>query len=185
VGGAEAQWEGRYTIGISWFPWLCRRVGDLELEEVAQVSGCYPVGIRCRCWSDVSYMSSIHFNGGWGGQQHQERSFPLCFQVFSMTSLNIYLISNLVLMWNLWGTCFIQGTKCRPQLLVAALESLQSSYMILVSLKSHSGGEGVKSRGQGNGGSIQDLKRGHVAGQWWCMPLIPALGRQRQVDFRV
>jgi hypothetical protein len=20
---------------------------------------------------------------------------------------------------------------------------------------------------------------------WWCMPLIPALGRQRQVDFRV
>jgi hypothetical protein len=23
------------------------------------------------------------------------------------------------------------------------------------------------------------------AGQWWCMPLIPALGRQRQVDFWV
>jgi hypothetical protein len=22
-----------------------------------------------------------------------------------------------------------------------------------------------------------------VAGQWWHMPLIPALGRQRQVDF--
>jgi hypothetical protein len=21
------------------------------------------------------------------------------------------------------------------------------------------------------------------AGQWWCTPLIPALGRQRQVDF--
>jgi hypothetical protein len=21
------------------------------------------------------------------------------------------------------------------------------------------------------------------AGQWWCMPLIPALGRQRQADF--
>jgi hypothetical protein len=20
-------------------------------------------------------------------------------------------------------------------------------------------------------------------GQWWCMPLIPALGRQRQADF--
>jgi hypothetical protein len=24
---------------------------------------------------------------------------------------------------------------------------------------------------------------GKVAGQWWCMPLIPALGRQRQADF--
>jgi hypothetical protein len=23
----------------------------------------------------------------------------------------------------------------------------------------------------------------YVAGQWWCMPLIPALGRQRQADF--
>jgi hypothetical protein len=23
------------------------------------------------------------------------------------------------------------------------------------------------------------------AGQWWCTPLIPALGRQRQVDFLV
>jgi hypothetical protein len=22
-----------------------------------------------------------------------------------------------------------------------------------------------------------------VARQWWCMPLIPALGRQRQADF--
>jgi hypothetical protein len=22
-----------------------------------------------------------------------------------------------------------------------------------------------------------------LAGQWWCMPLIPALGRQRQADF--
>jgi hypothetical protein len=22
------------------------------------------------------------------------------------------------------------------------------------------------------------------AGQWWCTPLIPALGRQRQVDFK-
>ena len=22
-----------------------------------------------------------------------------------------------------------------------------------------------------------------IAGQWWCMPLILALGRQRQVDF--
>jgi hypothetical protein len=21
------------------------------------------------------------------------------------------------------------------------------------------------------------------AGRWWCMPLIPALGRQRQADF--
>jgi hypothetical protein len=24
-----------------------------------------------------------------------------------------------------------------------------------------------------------------VAEQWWCMPLIPALGRQRQIDFWV
>ena len=24
-----------------------------------------------------------------------------------------------------------------------------------------------------------------LAGQWWCRPLIPALGRQRQEDFRV
>jgi hypothetical protein len=23
----------------------------------------------------------------------------------------------------------------------------------------------------------------YLAGQWWCMPLIPALGRQRQADF--
>jgi hypothetical protein len=23
----------------------------------------------------------------------------------------------------------------------------------------------------------------HSVGQWWCMPLIPALGRQRQEDF--
>ena len=56
-------------------------------------------------------------------------------------SLNIYPISNLVLVWNLWGTCVIQGTKFRPQFLVADLESLQSSHKILVSLKSHSGGD--------------------------------------------
>ena len=149
MGGAEAQWEGRYTIGISWFPWLCRRVGDLELEEVAQVSGCYPVGFRRRCWSDVSYMNpssySIHFNRGWGGQQHQECPFPLCFQVFSMMPLNIYPISNLVLVWNLWGICIIQGTKFRPQFQVADLESLLLSHKILVSLKSHS--EGTKEVG--------------------------------------
>ena len=24
-----------------------------------------------------------------------------------------------------------------------------------------------------------------MAGWWWCTPLIPAFGRQRQVDFRV
>jgi hypothetical protein len=35
---------------------------------------------------------------------------------------------------------------------------------------------------------IQELSRfanerhTHWAGQWWCTPLIPALGRQRQVD---
>ena len=87
-----------------------------------------------------------------GGQQHQKWSSPLCFQVFSIMSLNIYPISNLVLVWNLWGTCIIQGTKFRPQFLVADLESLQSSHKILVSLKSHS-----ESRGP-----IQDLKRGQV-----------------------
>ena len=74
--------------------------------------------------------------------------------------LNIYPISNLVLVWNLWGTCIIQGTKFRPQFLVADLESLQSSHKILVSLKSHSGG--IKSWGQGSGSPIQDLKRGQV-----------------------
>jgi hypothetical protein len=26
-------------------------------------------------------------------------------------------------------------------------------------------------------------KKGKHAGQWWLMPLIPALGRQRQADF--
>jgi hypothetical protein len=26
-------------------------------------------------------------------------------------------------------------------------------------------------------------KEKEATGQWWCMPLIPALGRQRQVDF--
>ena len=82
---------------------------------------------------------SIHFNGSQGGQQHQEWPFPLCFQVFSTMPLNIYPISNLVLVWNLWGTCVIQGTKFRPQFLVADLESLLLSHKILVSLKSHSG----------------------------------------------
>jgi hypothetical protein len=28
-------------------------------------------------------------------------------------------------------------------------------------------------------------KSGYMAGQWWCTPLIPALGRQRQADFWV
>jgi hypothetical protein len=28
-----------------------------------------------------------------------------------------------------------------------------------------------------------DLKKILRAGQWWCIPLIPALGRQRQADF--
>jgi hypothetical protein len=27
------------------------------------------------------------------------------------------------------------------------------------------------------------LKAQHITGQWWHIPLIPALGRQRQVDF--
>jgi hypothetical protein len=29
------------------------------------------------------------------------------------------------------------------------------------------------------------LRKKNVAGQWWCTPLIPALGRQRQADFWV
>ena len=29
------------------------------------------------------------------------------------------------------------------------------------------------------------LKNETLAGQWWCMPLTPALGRQSQVDFCV
>ena len=82
--------------------------------------------------------------------------------------LNIYPISNLVLVWNLWGTCVIQGTKFRPQFLVADPQSLllQSSYKILVSLKSHSGAGGwgvrVKSWGQESGSPIQDFKRGPI-----------------------
>jgi hypothetical protein len=58
---------------------------------VLRVTGCSPVGVRCRCLSDMSYVNpgsySTHFNGGWGGQQHQEWPFPLCFQVFSMMLL--------------------------------------------------------------------------------------------------
>jgi hypothetical protein len=30
---------------------------------------------------------------------------------------------------------------------------------------------------------ICQLKTKPGAGQWWCTPLIPALGRQRQADF--
>jgi hypothetical protein len=30
---------------------------------------------------------------------------------------------------------------------------------------------------------ISPLKRIIQAGRWWCTPFIPALGRQRQVDF--
>jgi hypothetical protein len=83
---------------------------------------------------------SIQFSGGWYGQQHQVWPFPLGFQVFSMMPLNIYPISNLVVLWKLWDTCIIQGTKFRPQFLVADMESWQSSHKIFVSLKSHSGG---------------------------------------------
>jgi hypothetical protein len=74
--------------------------------------------------------------------------------------LNIYPISNLVLVWNLWGTCVIQGTKFRPQFEVADGECLQSSLKILVSLKSHS--EWIKSWGQGSGYPMQDLKKSQV-----------------------
>jgi hypothetical protein len=27
------------------------------------------------------------------------------------------------------------------------------------------------------------LEFNEPGGQWWCMPFVPALGRQRQVDF--
>jgi hypothetical protein len=27
------------------------------------------------------------------------------------------------------------------------------------------------------------IRKLHPAGQWWCTPLIPALGRQKQADF--
>ena len=47
-----------------------------------------------------------------------------------------------------------------PRFQVSDLESLQLSHMILVSLKSHSGG--IKSQGQGSVGPIQDLKMGQV-----------------------
>jgi hypothetical protein len=32
--------------------------------------------------------------------------------------------------------------------------------------------------------SVKDFsfEKENIAGRWWCMPLIPALGRQRQVD---
>jgi hypothetical protein len=30
---------------------------------------------------------------------------------------------------------------------------------------------------------IKRIKKKKKAGQWWCTPLIPALGRQRQADF--
>ena len=75
-------------------------------------------------------------------------------------SLNIDPISNLVLVWNLWSTCVLQGTKFRPQFLVADLESLQLSHKIFVSLKSQSGG--IKSQGQESRVPIQYLKRGQI-----------------------
>ena len=64
-----------------------------------------------------------------------------------MMPLNIYPVSNLVVLWNLSGTCVILGTKFRPQFLVADLESLLLSHKILVSLKSHSGGVGSQELG--------------------------------------
>jgi hypothetical protein len=32
-------------------------------------------------------------------------------------------------------------------------------------------------------GSLSYVRSEEKARQWWCTPLIPALGRQRQVDF--
>ena len=51
-----------------------------------------------------------------------------------MMPLNIYPISNLVLVWNLWGTCIIQGTKFRPQFLVADQQEPTESCYNLVSV---------------------------------------------------
>jgi hypothetical protein len=69
-----------------------------------------------------------------------------------MMPLNIHLISNLVLVWNFWGTCVIQGTKFRPQFLVSDLETLQSSHKTPVSLKSHYGH--VEELDEGSGGTM-------------------------------
>jgi hypothetical protein len=33
------------------------------------------------------------------------------------------------------------------------------------------------------GARIAVRRLNYLAGWWWCMPLIPALGRQRQADF--
>jgi hypothetical protein len=45
-----------------------------------------------------------------------------------------------------------------------------------------SGGGGL---GEGMWGAPSSLNTAayHLVGQWWRMPLIPALGRQRQADF--
>ena len=95
------------------------------------------------------------------GVVNNTRNSPFYFaSIFSTISLNIYPVSNIVLVWNLWSTCVIQGIKCRPQLLVVDLERLQWSHKILVSLKSHS--EGIKRWGQGSSFPMQDLKRGQV-----------------------
>jgi hypothetical protein len=34
----------------------------------------------------------------------------------------------------------------------------------------------------GHKSSLNRYKKTEIAGQWWCIPLIPALGRQRQAD---
>jgi hypothetical protein len=38
---------------------------------------------------------------------------------------------------------------------------------------------------KGHSEIVKGLKNMSLAGLWWCMPLIPALGRQKQVDFWV
>ena len=96
-----------------------------------------------------------------------------------MMSLNMYPISKLVFMWNLLGTCIIQGTKFRPRFLVADLESLQSSCKIIVSLKSYSGD---KSRGQRSGGPVKNFKRGQVKMAGGVLGLEQGQGKEHQAS---
>jgi hypothetical protein len=44
---------------------------------------------------------------------------------------------------------------------------------------------GYSSVGKSTGLACMSPEELGLAGQWWCTPLIPALGRQRQADFLV
>ena len=89
VGAAEAQCQKIHHSHL---------MVSLALQKgVSWLSGCYPVGIRCRCLSDMSYMNpgsySIHVDRVWCGQQHQECPPPLCFPVFSRMPLSLSLFN--------------------------------------------------------------------------------------------